>query len=150
MSAWTPSRRAIEAKRQWRHKFSQEELDLGSTQLDLPEWLGVPLRQIPPEYECNGTSFNRSAYPKSVLWCKNYEGARRRPGLRRVSIDEFWNQAAVDFFERMPKVRRYLTERRRRPALAATRAIGDFWCASRSCTMPLSRKISLVCRQEAK
>ena len=24
-----------------------------STQLDLPEWLGVPLRQIPPEYEYN-------------------------------------------------------------------------------------------------
>lgn len=36
-------------------RFSREECTLMSTQLDLPEWLGVPLRQIPPEYECTST-----------------------------------------------------------------------------------------------
>ncbi len=34
-------------------RFSRKEYMLMSTQLDLPEWLGVPLRQIPPEYEYN-------------------------------------------------------------------------------------------------
>ena len=92
-----------------------------STQLDLPEWLGVPLRQIPPEYEYNAANFNRSACPKSFWWRKNYRAVRRRPGLRPLSEHDFWVRAEHDF-ERMPKCRKYLAERRRRPALAVTRA----------------------------
>ena len=94
---------------------------LMSTQLDLPEWLGVPLRQIPPEYEDNAANFNRSACPKSLRWCNNYRAVRRRPGLRPLSAEDFWIQEAVDF-ERLPKCRKYLAERRRRPAPAAMRA----------------------------
>ena len=37
-------------------RFSRKEYMLMSTQLDLPEWLGVPLRQIPPEYEYNAAT----------------------------------------------------------------------------------------------
>ena len=102
-------------------RFSREEYTLMSTQLDLPEWLGVPLRQIPPEYECKHANFNRSACPKSFLWCRNYRAVRERPGLRGLSAQEFWVQAVHDI-ERMPKCRKYLAERRRRPALAVARA----------------------------
>ena len=94
---------------------------LMSTQLDLPEWLGVPLRQIPPEYEYNAANFNRSAGPKSLRWYNNYRAARRRPGLRFLSAEDFWIQEEQDF-ERLPKCRKYLAERRRRPALAVMRA----------------------------
>ena len=91
-----------------------------STQLDLPEWLGVPLRQIPPEYEYNAANFNRSACPKSLRWYNNYRAVRQRPGLRFLSAEDFWIQEEQDF-ERLPKCRKYLAERRRRPALAAAR-----------------------------
>eukprot|EP00964_Phaeocystis_antarctica_P055274 scaffold32506_cov61-Phaeocystis_antarctica.AAC.4 len=88
-------------------RFSREEYTLMSTQLDLPEWLGVPLRQIPPEYECKHANFESAV--------------RERPGLRGLSAQEFWVQAVHDI-ERMPKCRKYLAERRRRPALAVARA----------------------------
>jgi hypothetical protein len=94
---------------------------LMSTQLDLPEWLGVPLRQIPPEYEYNAANFNRSAGPKSLRWYNNYRAVRQRPGLRFLSAEDFWIQEEQDF-ERLPKCRKYLAERRRRPALAVMRA----------------------------
>ena len=81
----------------------------------------MPLRQIPPEYEYNAANFNRSACPKSFWWRSNYRAARRRPGLRPLSEHDFWVRAEHDF-ERMPKCRKYLAERRRRPALAVTRA----------------------------
>ena len=102
-------------------RFSKEEYMLMSTQLDLPEWLGVPLRQIPPEYEYNAANFNRSAGPKSLRWYNNYRAVRQRPGLRFLSAEDFWIQEEQDF-ERLPKCRKYLAERRRRPALAVMRA----------------------------
>ena len=43
---------------------------------------------------------------------------RERPGLRQLTLEEFADQINL---ERMPKVRKYLIERRRRPALAAAR-----------------------------
>ena len=46
---------------------------------------------------------------------------RRRPGLRELSAEDFWVQEKKDF-ERLPKCRKYLAERRRRPAPAAMRA----------------------------
>ena len=101
-------------------RFSRKEYMLMSTQLDLPEWLGVPLRQIPPEYEYNHANFNISAFPHSRKWYYNYMSVRERPGLRNLTIDEFIGQINLDR-ERMPKVRKYLIERRRRPALAAAR-----------------------------
>ena len=101
-------------------RFSRQEYLLGSEQLDLPEWLGVPLRQIPPEYEYNHANFNTSAFPHSRKWYYNYMIVRERPGLRNLTIDEFIGQINLDR-ERMPKVRKYLIERRRRPALAAAR-----------------------------
>ena len=106
-------------------RFSQPEYALGSAQLELPEWLGVPLRQIPPEYEFVLANFNTSAVPHSGLWVYNYVRARERPGLPEWSSSElgarqFWAQVHLDV-ERMPKVRRYLKDRRRRPALAAAR-----------------------------
>ena len=101
-------------------RFSRKEYQLGSEQLELPKWLGVPLRQIPPEYKYNHANFNSSAVPHSILWYDNYMKVRERPGLRYLSFREFWDQVGLDF-ERIPKVRRYLNERRRRPALAAAR-----------------------------
>ena len=106
-------------------RFSSREYALGSAQLELPEWLGVPLRQIPPEYEFVLANFNTSAVPHSCLWVYNYVRARERPGLPEWSspwLDarQFWAQVHLDV-ERMPKVRRYLKDRRRRPALAAAR-----------------------------
>ena len=106
-------------------RFSQPEYALGSAQLELPEWLGVPLRQIPPEYEFVLANFNTSAVPHSCLWVYNYMRVRERPGLPEWSspwLDarQFWAQVHLDV-ERMPKVRRYLKDRRRRPALAAAR-----------------------------
>ena len=61
---------------------------LGSEQLDLPEWLGVPLRQIPPEYEYNHANFNSSAFPHSCMWYYNYMIVRERPGLRQLTLEE--------------------------------------------------------------
>ena len=106
-------------------RFSSSEYALGSAQLELPEWLRVPLRQIPPEYEFVLANFNTSAVPHSGLWVYNYVRARERPGLPEWSSSElgarqFWAQVHLDV-ERMPKVRRYLKDRRRRPALAAAR-----------------------------
>ena len=106
-------------------RFSSSEYALGSAQLELPEWLGVPLRQIPPEYDFVLANFNTSAVPHSCLWVYNYVKARERPGLPEWSSTEldgrqFWAQVHLDV-ERMPKVRRYLKDRRRRPALAAAR-----------------------------
>ena len=54
-----------------------------------------------------------------------YVRARERPGLpewssSRLGARQFWAQVHLDV-ERMPKVRRYLKDRRRRPALAAAR-----------------------------
>jgi hypothetical protein len=101
-------------------RFSRQEYLLGSEQLDLPEWLGVPLRQIPPEYEYTHANFNISAFPHSCMWYYNYWIVRERPGLRNLTLKEFSDQIDLDR-ERMPKVRKYLIERRRRPALAAAR-----------------------------
>ena len=53
-------------------RFSSSEYALGSAQLELPEWLGVPLRQIPPEYEFVLANFNTSAVPHSCLRVYNY------------------------------------------------------------------------------
>ena len=67
------------------------------------------------------SNFNRSACPKSLRWRNNYRALRRRPGLRELSAQDFWVQEKKDF-ERLPKCRKYLAERRRRPATAAMRA----------------------------
>ena len=67
------------------------------------------------------SNFNRSACPKSLRWRNNYRALRRRPGLRELSAEDFWVQEKKDF-ERLPKCRKYLAERRRRPAPAAMRA----------------------------
>ena len=67
------------------------------------------------------SNFNRSACPKSLRWRNNYRALRRRPGLRELSAQDFWVQEKKDF-ERLPKCRKYLAERRRRPAPAAMRA----------------------------
>ena len=67
------------------------------------------------------SNFNRSACPKSLRWRNNYRALRRRPGLRELSAQDFWVQEKTDF-ERLPKCRKYLAERRRRPAPAAMRA----------------------------
>ena len=82
-------------------RFSQPEYALGSAQLELPEWLGVPLRQIPPEYEFVLANFNTSAAPHSGLWVYNYVRARERPGLPEWSSSElgarqFWAQVHLD------------------------------------------------------
>ena len=51
-----------------------------------------------------------------------YQLVRQRPGLPigYPWVEEFWQQVRLDR-ERMPKVRRYLKDRRRRPVLAAAR-----------------------------
>ena len=54
------------------------------------------------------------------MWYYNYMIVRERPGLRKLTLKEFTAQINLDR-ERMPKVRKYLIERRRRPALAAAR-----------------------------
>ena len=88
-------------------RFSRQEYLLGSEQLDLPEWLGVPLRQIPPEYEYTHANFNISAFPHSCRWYYNYWIVRERPGLRNLTLKEFSDQIDLDR-ERMPKVRKYV------------------------------------------
>jgi len=102
-------------------KFSQKQYMLMSRQFGLPEWwLGVPPRQIPPEYEYTAANFNPSAYPKSLRWRNNYRSVRRRPGLWELSAEDFWAEGKK--VERLPACRKYLAERRRRPAPAAMRA----------------------------
>ena len=53
-------------------RFSRREYMLGSDELELPEWLGVPLRQIPREYAYTHANFNASA----VEWSSSRLGAR--------------------------------------------------------------------------
>ena len=98
-------------------RFSQKEYMLMSTQLDLPEWLGVrelPLLQIPPEYE----NFYPSAGPKSVRGRNNSRLVRLRPGLWELSAEEFHSLLKKDS-RRLLKCQKYLAERRRRRAMRA-------------------------------
>ena len=104
-----------------------EEQALALSDVDLPAWMGVPLREIPKAYDFR--RLTTGEFVPSELWCDNYVRVRAR-GLRTFDPDslndirEFHALMRLDARVRMPKVRKYLLERREREArkrLAADR-----------------------------
>ena len=90
--------------------------------------MGVPLREIPKAYDFR--RLTDGEFLPSRLWCDNYIRVRARRGLRTFDphslndIREFHELMRLDARVRMPKVRKYLLERREleaRKRLAADR-----------------------------
>ena len=105
-----------------------EEQALALSDVDLPAWMVVPLREIPEAYDFR--RLTTGEFLPSSLWCDNYVRVRARRGLRTFDPDslndirEFHALMRLDARVRMPKVRKYLLERREREArkrLAADR-----------------------------
>ena len=105
-----------------------EEQAIALSDVDLPAWMGVPLREIPKAYDFR--RLTTGEFLPSSLWCDNYVRVRARRGLRTFDPDslndirEFHALMRLDARVRMPKVRKYLLERREREArkrLAADR-----------------------------
>ena len=109
-------------------KLTEEQARAIDIHLDLPAWMGVPLREIPKAYDFR--RLTTGEFVPSELWCDNYVRVRARRGLRTFDPDslndirEFHALMRLDARVRMPKVRKYLLERREREArkrLAADR-----------------------------
>ena len=109
-------------------KLTEEEALAIDIHLDLPAWMGVPLREIPKDYAFRRMTSHE--WVPSQLWYDNYIRVRARRGLRTFDphslndIREFHALMRLDARVRMPKVRKYLLERREREArkrLAADR-----------------------------
>ena len=57
-----------------------EEQAIALSDVDLPAWMGVPLREIPKAYDFR--RLTTGEFLPSRLWCDNYIRVRARRGLR--------------------------------------------------------------------
>ena len=126
-----------------------EEQAIALSDVDLPAWMGVPLREIPKAYDFR--RLTTGEFLPSRLWFDNYIRVRARRGLRTFDphslsdIREFHALMRLDARVRMPKVRKYLLERREREAskrLAADRLRLE----NRSCQVSEVRRGELLHR----
>ena len=80
-------------------KLTEEEALAIDIHLDLPAWMGVPLREIPEDYAFRRLTSHE--WVRAQLWYDNYIRVRARRGLR--TFDPHNRGDVLEFLELMKR-----------------------------------------------